>query len=184
MTGISTKDKKRYIPLVFAKRGNDNMCHMKRKEIGVGILAAVASVAFAAEMPQSVFQRNFDTDAADPYVSGGEMRIGQGVDCSTACWVGTNVYVQKCSFPLDLVEFTVDFKFRLDGPVDAKVGNTLLCYVTRSWGKGSFRIRISPDSRLEAIFEGGAPIPPRASGWSSFPDASTPSVSRSMPRDA
>ena len=116
------------------------------------VILVAGMCAFGAS-PKAVYSWNFEDDGKNGTLRGGERRVGQGADGSTGAWVGKGSTCQATSFPLDFKAFAVDMKFQLDSPVDPKEGNTLLCYVTKPWGKASFRLRLTHDSRLEAIFQ-------------------------------
>lgn len=121
-----------------------------------GILAAVQCVFGAS--PKSVYSWDFETDDKNAKLHGGERRAGQGFDGSKGAWVGKGAVCQAAFLPLDFKAFTVDMKFSLDSEVDTVEGNTLFCYVTKPWGKASFRLRITRDSRLEAVFQKAADV--------------------------
>lgn len=85
-------------------------------------------------------------------VYGGERRTGQGFRGSTGLWIGKGSNVHAAHLPLDLAAFTVDLRFRLDGPVDAKEGHALWTYAWNSWRRGRVKTRITKDGRLEVHF--------------------------------
>ena len=103
--------------------------------------------------PKPVYSWDFESGGKIEKLSGGERRPGQGAEGSVGAWVGKGAVCQAPFFPLDFKAFTVDMKFRLDGDVDEIDGNTLFCYVTKPWGKASFRLRLTRDRRLEAVFQ-------------------------------
>ena len=124
---------------------------MKAGYLNLGIMMLPLWCSLAASL-KPVYSWDFESDGKIEKLSGGERRPGQGAEGSVGVWVGEGAVCQAPFFPLDFKAFTVDMKFRLDGDVDEIDGNTLFCYVTKPWGKASFRLRLTRDRRLEAVF--------------------------------
>ncbi len=139
---------------------------MKGNTGRVGVLAtlvavAIGATAFAAE---PIHKWSFDAmdvagrRAKDEGVARKkaalvvkDVRTGQGIGCSAALWVGSGKETQLPYFKIDLKEFTLDMKFRLDEDV-AKKGNALFHYANKS-GRGSrVLFSITGDRRLRVEF--------------------------------
>ena len=80
------------------------------------------------------------------------LRKNAGIKNSGALDCNLKSYNYAAELKMLWKEFSVDFRFKLDNPVNEKNGNTFMWYSVHSWGRSDFLFKITPKKELQAQF--------------------------------
>ncbi|MBO7327995.1 MAG: hypothetical protein J6W00_04405 [Lentisphaeria bacterium] len=127
------------------------------------LLYAVLTAGVVSAAPQPVYFWNFNRKINADYTESSNttgkklwlkaaLRKNAGIKKSSALDCNLKSYNYAAALKMPWKEFTVDFRFKLDNPVNEKNGNTFMWYSVHSWGRSDFLFKITPKKELMAQF--------------------------------
>ena len=132
---------------------------MKRRMITLSLLAMIGVSATSSPVYQWDFNRKVNANHTESKNGTGkklwlraELRPKAGIGGSAALECNLSSYNYATELKMPWKEFTVDFQFKLDNPVNTKSGNTFMWYSVHSWGRSDFLFKITPQRELMAQF--------------------------------